>query len=494
MPRILLRSGKDPFTPVSAETTLAQDVFNSNSGNYLFQHSVWRTLSRPENAIVSNGTLSERRVPSHADVERINSEFDVFVVPLANAFRLSFADGLDRLSALIERLTIPVVVVGVGAQTQTDYDSERLNPIAESVTRFVRAVLDRSSTIGVRGEFTADYLDALGFGSELVEVIGCPSLFLHGPGHSITKPELDFGSNTRLAINLSPPAAPLGGGAFVTRQAQKYPELLYVLQNARDLNLLLWGIPPRGIAEADVPDSVQHPLYQQDRMRLFLDAWTWMDFLAERDFTYGTRFHGNVTSLMAGTPAYILAHDSRTLELARFHQIPHRVAEPVDPAWDAADLYEEADYGPFNRAMPQLFAGYTAFLERNGLTHIWQDDPIDDNGFFERVSEQSFPDAVHSLARPDISEVAARLHWLRQGYRFDGARHPAAMKYEFDVPERQYGPALERAETAAALKNNAAEIEALRKRLHGLESFVERRTLAGRMRRLKRSWRLKAPA
>src|SRR5674476_250136 len=34
MTRILLRSGKDPFTPVVAEATLQQDVFNSNSGNY----------------------------------------------------------------------------------------------------------------------------------------------------------------------------------------------------------------------------------------------------------------------------------------------------------------------------------------------------------------------------------------------------------------------------------------------------------------------------
>ena len=40
MARILVRAGKDPFTAVAPETTLTQDVFNSNSGNFLFQHAV----------------------------------------------------------------------------------------------------------------------------------------------------------------------------------------------------------------------------------------------------------------------------------------------------------------------------------------------------------------------------------------------------------------------------------------------------------------------
>ena len=56
--------------------------------------------------------------------ERANSEFDVFVVPMANAFRADFVDSLDRLTDFIERLTIPVVVVGVGAQSSTGYDTK----------------------------------------------------------------------------------------------------------------------------------------------------------------------------------------------------------------------------------------------------------------------------------------------------------------------------------------------------------------------------------
>ena len=76
------------------------------------------------------------------------------MVPLANAFRPSFQASLDRLSTLIEQLTTPEWP-GVGAQVGTDYNTDELRPLESSVRRFVTAVLDRSASIGVRGELTA---------------------------------------------------------------------------------------------------------------------------------------------------------------------------------------------------------------------------------------------------------------------------------------------------------------------------------------------------
>ena len=57
----------------------------------------------------------------------------------------------------------------------------------ETVQRFVRAVLDHSATIGVRGEFTREYLATLGFGDEHVDVVGCTSLYRDGADLQITK-------------------------------------------------------------------------------------------------------------------------------------------------------------------------------------------------------------------------------------------------------------------------------------------------------------------
>ena len=55
---------------------------------------------------------------------------------------------------------------------------------------------------------------------------------------------------------------------------------------------------------------------------MFLDPWTWMDYLAGFDFAFGTRIHGTITALVSGTPGYLFAHDSRTLELARYFDDP----------------------------------------------------------------------------------------------------------------------------------------------------------------------------
>ncbi|HZK36267.1 MAG TPA: polysaccharide pyruvyl transferase family protein, partial [Aeromicrobium sp.] len=241
MTRILLRSGKDPFTPVVAEATLQQDVFNSNSGNYLFQHSIWKSLLTPDTHIVSNGTLSEREAPDDGDADRINDEFDHFVIPLANAFRPEFAPRLENLTRLIENLTIPVTVIGVGAQAGVGRETDGLDEMTDAVRVFVGAVLERSASVGVRGEFTKKYLMDLGFPDNTVDIVGCPSLFLHGPDLRINKNPAGINAESKLALNLTPEVP--GIGAFARQQAAAHPNLTYIGQDANDLRLMIWGIP-----------------------------------------------------------------------------------------------------------------------------------------------------------------------------------------------------------------------------------------------------------
>lgn len=499
MTRLLVRSGKDPFTPVGAETTLAQDVFNSNSGNYLFQHAVWRALGTDGTALVSTSTLSERRPPEASDAARIDDEFDHLVIPLANAFRPEFEPNLSRLTELVEQLTIPVTVVGVGSQAPIGEGPESLEAIDESVRRFVRAVLERSASIGVRGEFTARHLARLGFGDDVVEVIGCPSLFLWGPDHRVTRRTDAIDDDAALALNLTPEVP--GIGAFATRQAERHPNLVYVGQDAHDLRLLAWGKPHPHVHDESVPVHLRHPLYQQDRMRLFLDTWTWYDALRERDLVYGTRFHGNVAGLLAGTPSVLLAHDSRTLELAEYHRMPHRVVPGFDAA--AADLHPdqlhaEADLDAFHTALPEGFARYTAFLERNGLSHRWSDGATT-HEFDDALAAATFPPAVRTLAATDLGEVAERLRWLREGMVLDLTRHPQRYAPPFPHPEwrgagtgyrrvqqrtarqlERHDKAIEK--TDAQLQATREDLVALRRRVRDLENTLARRII----RRLKR--------
>lgn len=368
MKRILIRSGKSPFQVASPEQFLHQDLIGTNSGNLLFSDATHKILLTDRTEVTSNGLTT---VTTAQRAGEINDQYDVFVVPLANAFRPSFKGSLDRLSTLIEQLTIPVVVLGVGAQATAGYDVKRLRPVEASVKRFVRAVLERSATIGVRGELTASYLHGLGF--DEVDVIGCPSMFLHGETFPTPRDPGTLDASSRIAVNLSPGATSVGDVAGLAQHAyERFPHLTYFAQNLSDAELLFWGDTSEAAGTAlPLPRHRSHPLFQEDKVRVPLDPRTWMEELAGFDFSYGTRIHGNIAALLAGTPAVVLAHDSRTLELCRYFDIPHRMLKDLPGDVHPADLHAEADYGPLVDNHKERFRRFREFLDRNSLDNVF---------------------------------------------------------------------------------------------------------------------------
>ncbi|MEI5672346.1 MULTISPECIES: polysaccharide pyruvyl transferase family protein [unclassified Nocardioides] len=370
MSRILLRAGKSPFQVLSPERSLAvgggTGVFGANSGNLLFSSAVHRTVSVPGAEVVTDGfvlqsTKNPRRLAAYVD-----ERFDQLVLPFANAFRPSFARYLDTYSELIEHLHIPVVVVGVGAQMGFNARRPDAGPeLDASVTRFVRAVLDRSASIGVRGERTAGYLEQLGFPAPLVDVIGCPSLFTSVDGFTVEPRAVDASSRIDLTYT---------GGmrSLVDRSVVEYPRLEFVAQEHHRLRLLLRG-EDLDTYDGHGPLGTGHPLYREDRIRFFVDARTWVDHLRDFSFAFGTRIHGAIAAILARVPAVVMSYDSRTLELAQYHGIPYRefTGMPSGEDLSVRELAEGADYTEFAARFPGLAAHYRAFLETNGVEHIW---------------------------------------------------------------------------------------------------------------------------
>ena len=113
MPQILIRAHKNPFTVADADTTYRRNLIGNNTGNLVFSQAVYRLLSTSDTVLKTSGLAGNQR-------RAINSRFDHVVIPLANAFRLSYVERLDALSTLIEQLTIPVSVLGVGSQASLD--------------------------------------------------------------------------------------------------------------------------------------------------------------------------------------------------------------------------------------------------------------------------------------------------------------------------------------------------------------------------------------
>ncbi|MET9445143.1 polysaccharide pyruvyl transferase family protein [Streptomyces sp. NPDC006610] len=469
MKRILIRSGKSPFRVATPTEFIQQDLIGTNTGNLLFSDSAHKMLSAPDTEVVSNGIRTD---PSARRAAEINEQYDVFVVPLANAFRPSFQASLDRLSTLIEQLTIPVVVFGVGAQAPADYDTAWLKPMEESVKRFTAAVLERSASIGVRGELTHGYLTGLGVPADRVDIIGCPSMFLYGDTFPAPR-TADLTADSRIALNLSPDAIPVGDISGLAHHAwQRHPHLTYYAQNLVDAELLLWGdITPETGVEDPFPLQLTHELMRENKVRMPLDPATWIDELRAYDFAYGTRIHGNIAALLAGTPGVVLTHDSRTLELCRYFDIPHRSLEGLPAETDPRELYEAADFTAMLKGHRERFDRMTAFLDRNGLKNTYTHG---DGGaaFDARLAALDLPASLPVWDGSDDGHMRYRIARLRERLAVANSRIDTRVKETKELRGRVAAAEQREAETARLLAEARAELAATRKQLAALERRV----------------------
>ncbi len=408
--RILLRAAKSPLRAAPARETLDKNLIGTNSGNLIFSTAAVRMLTTSRTSVATDIFNAKQ-----ADASWINERYDHFVIPLANAFRPDFSDHLEQMSACIEQLKIPVTVFGVGAQAMGEGDPAELAPLASRVRRFVGAVLNRSASIGVRGEFTANYLKSLGFGSSLVEIIGCPSMFLTDGVTRVPTQAPELAPQSRVAINLTPHIN--GVREMAERHRKAYRNIRYVAQDSRDLRIFLqrsWDTPQEDLDGA--PITPRDPILSPDTTAFYLDPRTWIEELTRVDVAFGTRIHGNIAALLAGRPAFVLAHDSRTLELARYFEIPYADVSGPGGVTDinAAEIFANADYAAMKSNHAGRLRTTCTFLERNGLHHIYAPGE----------SPREFDAAIDALALPPAVRAAspARAAYRALRRRFRGGK------------------------------------------------------------------------
>ena len=137
---------------------ILKNMIGGNVGNLIYAYSIYRNLTTEDVEIIP-----DRYRINEKDASEINKKYDAYIIPLADAFRESFVESLKKYTKLIEKLTIPVIVIGVGVKAPMNKRIENGFPFDNVVKEFVKAVLKRSNMIGVRGQITADYLSYLGF-------------------------------------------------------------------------------------------------------------------------------------------------------------------------------------------------------------------------------------------------------------------------------------------------------------------------------------------
>ncbi|MDO5396820.1 MAG: polysaccharide pyruvyl transferase family protein, partial [bacterium] len=177
MKRYLVRAGFDPLKTYNPDDCVCKSFVGDNTGNLFFAYGVMNALFTEETEIEQ--TYKWKWTDEEADL--INEKFDAFILPMADGFRIDFMEYLSGITNLVNRLTIPVVVIGVGLRAPYEPDMSSGFPFDEIVTDFVKAILEHSAIIGLRGEITYKYLEKLSFkGDRDFTVIGCPSLYTYG--------------------------------------------------------------------------------------------------------------------------------------------------------------------------------------------------------------------------------------------------------------------------------------------------------------------------
>lgn len=432
--RILLRSAKPPHVVLSQEAAFARKragTYSGNAGNLLFTNAVYRLLNTPDAEVVSDSLTTERKGMTKAHIERINSEFDHFVLPLANSLRPSFKDGLARLTSVIEKLTIPVTVVGVGAQLPYSGDWSSIDAgIHQGVRRFAKAVLDRTASIGVRGEITKQYLEWLGFADQQVDVIGCPSMYDFGRSPRVEKHVESLTVDSKIAVNVDHRVP--DSFRVLSQNYDRFHDAIFVSQNQQEAALLMWGEPIANYPE-QLPGDIHHDVYRNGDIRFFQDPRRWIEFMETRDFVFGTRLHGTIAGLLAGTPSILLTHDSRTQELADYHQLPHLPLATNLDKLNAEELYDRTDLTPLNATRAENFDRYISFVERNGLEHIHQRGRAN-TAYAAQLASAPFSPALEPLTSSGPEILVSRMRWLWQGVEADQHRPNNAYEPPFTPP------------------------------------------------------------
>jgi hypothetical protein len=332
------------------------DSFGKNTGNYMFTQAMYRQLDGDVKHIGFNFN------PSY-----VNANFDHVVIPAANW--LNAGADWDWLTDLIEKLEIPVTVIGIGLQAETT-DLERVK-VSDSAIRFIRTLGQKSPFVSTRGNFTRDWLNSIGVKNAVTT--GCPSLYM------------------RLDVPL-PAVADRSGFVIQSTRYAMVPRFLQATGINRQLfrlagELDAWMIYQSEMEElqylacsaianetADVFESSLPQLYAKQtrdalvdylerRGKVFFDIDAWAGFVQQTHGVLGTRLHGTIVSLNAGIPALLVPHDSRTSEVAQFAELPI-FSKPVgDLNYDSViKILSEVDLDRYSEKRSENSAIYQSFL------------------------------------------------------------------------------------------------------------------------------------
>lgn len=363
------------------------NIVGQNSGNLMFQYAASQILAVEKSHI----GMSEQAYGSAEAVKDVS----YLVFPAANHLRAG-ADWTG-LNDFLAKSKVPLIILGLGAQspkiggeagTLVDLRADR------HVMRMIEILRDKAAFVSVRGEYTRSICEELGLKG--TTPLGCPSALL--------SPDLNLGMSmaARLgeasAAQITPRFGLTAAAPFEIRANAPLKDLErklfqwvrsrggpYFQQSGGEAVMRLCrkgSTPPSPDQIKTIRDILQPAAeidpfigYFQRLARFHLSAPEWMAETAELSFVIGTRVHGNMAAIGSGTPGIVIAHDSRTDELASTMKLPRVSIEAVLAAADMKAVlgsvtFDGAVFDDWRRKTASTFAAEMARLEIAVAPHV----------------------------------------------------------------------------------------------------------------------------
>jgi len=350
---IFLRSTRHSYPSDPVQKRFEAAVYNT--GNYFF-----------EEAVASHMPYLE----VHNTLEGLPQNITRLVLSMSN-FISPAADLTGWCEELESRKIDQMVMIGAGAQAYRYDDGIELK---KETRRFLDLLSHKSISIGVRGFYTAEILND--FGIKNIEVIGCPTAFWND--FPDVRPFNGSASGEpRLAIHCTPDGNFRDAVGALFKHGFEYRADYIVQSEGWMMPYILPDMPSlREQYETDTHSRYythgylshdQFESWMRGHAQIYFGMTSWIEAMKGYDFVYGSRFHGNMAAIMAGTPALNMPFDTRTREMVEYLNLPHIPLEDFRAGFSLEELAGYADFSLFKASYPLLRERYISFLSRNGL-------------------------------------------------------------------------------------------------------------------------------
>ena len=273
----------------------------------------------------------------------------VFLI-LQDQIRIAESYGLllpyENIKKLLEKIKVPVVIAGLGANCFTGFDKEFYKQLNPNLVDFLHYLSNRCSEFGVRGNFTAEVLNQLSIKN--VVPVGCPSFFETGKSRKILKKEFITEDKVLFTQHICTPNVEINYQICQDEQEKNIIREFFKTQNS--------------VFESNL-DWFQLRKFIQKKYRIFSSIDDWKNFVRQFDFSIGYRLHGCILSLNSGLVSVCCNGDSRAREMCELLKIPYMPT--LDPNTDMVKLYNQIDVSDLNNSYNGLYDNFSSFIERN---------------------------------------------------------------------------------------------------------------------------------